>query len=59
MSTEKKVISFERLSSVKKPESLKVSDMSKLKAGHYDRGSQAGSCGADYCFCGCATPPIE
>lgn len=58
MNKKKVIIRFERLSTERKPESLKISDMSKLKGGHFDRGSQAGSCGADYCFCGCATPPV-
>ena len=53
MNKKKIVINFERISTARKPESLKVADMSKLTGGHYDRGGQAGSAGADGCSCGC------
>jgi natural product precursor len=47
------VINFERLSTREKPESLKVTDMSKLKGGHVARGNKGGAAGADACACGC------
>jgi hypothetical protein len=57
MNTEKKIsIGFERLSTAKEPESLKVSDMAKVRGGWYDRGGRGGAAGADACACACLKP---
>ncbi|MCX6578597.1 MAG: hypothetical protein NT166_00255 [Candidatus Aminicenantes bacterium] len=56
MNKKKVVISFERLSTAREPESLKISDMSKLRGGKIGpgpRGSAGGAPGSDSCACGC------
>lgn len=54
MNKEKMIeINFERLTTAKKPESLKVFDMSKIRGGHVARGSLGGAGGASACACGC------
>lgn len=54
MNQEKMIeITFERFTTDKKPDSLKVSDMSKIRGGHVARGGLGGAGGADACACGC------